>query len=633
MRTLKTLALATALALASGAPHLVVATVTGTTTRNAYTGNGSTTVFSFTFRADDSTWVKVYLADVLQSSGYTVVRNANQVTSPGGTVTFSVAPAAGVAVKLQREAPLTQTTSLTPYSAFPSKTMESSMDRLAMQAQQIDRDRADLATKEAADVAAESATRASGDSTLQSQVNNIVLGNPNASLVPVTASGGSTKTLGAWMAPLDATGTPSATTYLRGDKTWATPAGNSIKDAATSAGVDPTGVADSTAGLQAVINSLTSGGTVFMAAGTYLISAPLTLPATVSLLGVGGDVARGPGNYSGTIIYRPGANSTMVSVTGNGASITGIAFRGDPGTVPASGYAIDVSAAVGQALFGITIRQVAWRYVYGGLRLAANAANSMIAASTVDQVRADDAMVHVALEGNGGNLNGDNWVHGVSGGNTTTGWINLGTGVRIYGGVEGMSVEDIDLVQMLNGLVVDGPSYVTHSVPAWIMVRHAWFDSSFGDGVLLNKIMNATFVDLNAQTNGGYGVLVSSSDTLRFVGCNFTNNIKAGVRFATGSKRFIITAAAVTANNRALAGYSGIEVAPGVSDFLVNGNVMTNSNDVGAARLPGVQSYGMKIEAGASDRYQVANNLASGNAIGGVLDGGTGVNKFVGNNY
>ena len=52
------------------------------------------------------------------------------------------------------------------------------------------------------------------------------------------------------------------------------------------AGVDPTGATDSTAGLQAAINSLmATGGVINVPSGTYLISSPLLLYAGISLVG------------------------------------------------------------------------------------------------------------------------------------------------------------------------------------------------------------------------------------------------------------------------------------------------------------------------------------------------------------
>jgi lysophospholipase L1-like esterase len=174
MRRTTTIALLLAALLA--APSAPMATVTGTTTRNSYTGDASTVAFAFTFRADSSSWVKVYLDNALQGAGYTVALNANQTANPGGTVTFTSPPASSVAVKIQRESPKTQASAFSPYTAFPSKTVEGTLDKLAMQGQELDRGQADLAAV-------------------------VGTGNPDANLAQVTAAGSTTaRTLKDWTA-------------------------------------------------------------------------------------------------------------------------------------------------------------------------------------------------------------------------------------------------------------------------------------------------------------------------------------------------------------------------------------------------------------------------------------------------
>jgi hypothetical protein len=142
----------TALALALvAAPASAV--VTGTTTEVSYTGNGATTAFGFTFKATDKAWVKVSLGGVAQASGFTVTLNANQGTSPGGTVTFAAPPATGATVKVQRTIPLTQSVVLKDGDRFPAKSVEGGLDRAVMLTQQVDRRVADAEAKHAADVA------------------------------------------------------------------------------------------------------------------------------------------------------------------------------------------------------------------------------------------------------------------------------------------------------------------------------------------------------------------------------------------------------------------------------------------------------------------------------------------------
>ena len=72
-------------------------TISTTTNRWSYAGNGVTTVFAYTNKIFAATDLKIYLDGVLQVSGYAV--SGVGVVS-GGSVTFTPAPANGVAVTI-----------------------------------------------------------------------------------------------------------------------------------------------------------------------------------------------------------------------------------------------------------------------------------------------------------------------------------------------------------------------------------------------------------------------------------------------------------------------------------------------------------------------------------------------------
>jgi hypothetical protein len=121
---------------------LIVAVLLGvlpsTTTEVNHVGNGSTTIFAFTFKTITSSHVEVRVDDVVQVTGFTTALNANQDSAPGGSVTFSVAPVSLAAINIRRNTPKVQEMTLSPYSAFPAKTVEKSgFDRLTMYSQEL----------------------------------------------------------------------------------------------------------------------------------------------------------------------------------------------------------------------------------------------------------------------------------------------------------------------------------------------------------------------------------------------------------------------------------------------------------------------------------------------------------------
>lgn len=116
-------------------------TVSSDTNSVTYSGNGSTTVFPYSFKIFENTDLIVTLIDdateveTVQTltTDYTVSGAGN---NSGGNVTFVTAPASGKTVKIERNLAFTQTTVYTENDAFPAKSHEDALDRLTMLTQQ-----------------------------------------------------------------------------------------------------------------------------------------------------------------------------------------------------------------------------------------------------------------------------------------------------------------------------------------------------------------------------------------------------------------------------------------------------------------------------------------------------------------
>jgi len=105
-------------------------TVSTSTNRWSYTGNGVTTVFAYTTKIFAASDLKVYLNGTLQNTGYSVV------VGEGGTVTFGSAPGVGVIVLIVRDVPFTQPTDLLDAGPAPMQTIEAALDRVTILTQQ-----------------------------------------------------------------------------------------------------------------------------------------------------------------------------------------------------------------------------------------------------------------------------------------------------------------------------------------------------------------------------------------------------------------------------------------------------------------------------------------------------------------
>jgi hypothetical protein len=116
-------------------------TVASSSNRVDYTGNGSTTVFSFNFRILAATDLVVTKADtdgveteLVLSTDYTV---SGVGSYSGGSITLASALTDGYALTIVRQVPITQETDLRNQGSFFAETHEDVFDRLTMVAQQL----------------------------------------------------------------------------------------------------------------------------------------------------------------------------------------------------------------------------------------------------------------------------------------------------------------------------------------------------------------------------------------------------------------------------------------------------------------------------------------------------------------
>jgi len=115
-------------------------TVSSTTSKVSYTGNGLTTAFAVPFYFLEAADLQVILrsgtTETVQAltTNYTVTGAG---VSSGGTVTMLTAPAAAVTVTIRRNIEATQETDLLPNDRLPAESLETALDKATMLAQQL----------------------------------------------------------------------------------------------------------------------------------------------------------------------------------------------------------------------------------------------------------------------------------------------------------------------------------------------------------------------------------------------------------------------------------------------------------------------------------------------------------------
>ena len=110
-----------------------------------FTGNGTTATYPFTFKifqASDLLVVRTSLAGVdttlTLTTDYTVSLNADQNSSPGGSITLTAGNlATGLKVTMTSQVPYTQTTDLTNQGGFYPQVITTALDKLTIGVQQL----------------------------------------------------------------------------------------------------------------------------------------------------------------------------------------------------------------------------------------------------------------------------------------------------------------------------------------------------------------------------------------------------------------------------------------------------------------------------------------------------------------
>jgi hypothetical protein len=110
-------------------------TATVQTPRNSVASTGGVGPYGYTFKILAAAELQVYLAGVLQLATAYAVAGVGGVT--GGTVTFTVAPAAGTLITFKRATALAQGLDYDAVDAFPADQVEVALDRLTLIAQEL----------------------------------------------------------------------------------------------------------------------------------------------------------------------------------------------------------------------------------------------------------------------------------------------------------------------------------------------------------------------------------------------------------------------------------------------------------------------------------------------------------------
>jgi len=289
-------------------------TISTTTSKVIWQGNGATTAFSYSFAMPIASEAVLTYTDtfgnqtVLNAAQYSITGVGTSTTgggTQGGTVTYPLTGspiAAGTTLTLQRVIPYTQPTSLANQSGFWPSVVEGMDDNLEMQIQQLAEIAARSLQFNPADAgpfnplvpAAERANMA-----LMFDAN----GNPIAGLPASTTAAISA----AMLAVVQAASRAAALTLLGLPNGYTTP---------ELFGAVGNGTTDDSAAINAAISSLSgTGGTVVFAPKNYAIASTINLARGVNLQGFGSSIYYTPGSVLQvtTITWVGGTTGQMLA--------------------------------------------------------------------------------------------------------------------------------------------------------------------------------------------------------------------------------------------------------------------------------------------------------------------------------
>ena len=402
-------------------------------------------------------------------------------------------------------------------------------------------------------------------------------------------------------------------------RTWQTKAADifSVKDF----GATGDGTTNDTAAIQAAINAAgtAGGGQVFFPAGTYRLNSGISWTySNVHLVGSGQGV---------TIILANFATGNVISVGSSGTnpgscSIRRMSFRSN--VARSSGAGILFTQTYNCSIEDVTFDNDSPSYYYIDIQIDGYA-NNFINVLRRIICRGNNAFAAVVI-GQNGSIVQDIWlVDSVIGGHTY--------GVICYN-VSGFYVANTDVIQCNVG-------FLTYP-GATQQVKQIFANNLLVDGCTTTGMQlytnggNCTILEFsnceanfNGSTLSHCGIDINpGSGNIR--GLNFVNQqcvLNAGDgMLINGGSEIVISNPQVSCNSTASSGGKhGIEIAANVSNFSIIGGF----SGQGFYSATNQQGYGILVNSGTSNYYNIIGVLVRGNVTGGVGDGGSGASKNV----
>jgi len=379
------------------------------------------------------------------------------------------------------------------------------------------------------------------------------------------------------------------------------------------------GIADDTAAIQAAINSVATGGTVYLPTGTYKVTSQLQIQSPVSLVGENATVLLST-TTSGTILNLVAVSSWAFD---SGPTVDSIIFKSS--VVRSSGEFIRSSG-----VYYIQIKNCQFLNGYNGITHTGIATNGFNVSDCIFANNTNKNIVIDSVTTGGPAAQGSTDI--------TLKNLTIKGQSSILQSLAGISISscgngvisNVSTLHSGNGLELI-PNGTASRIQA-LFISDSYFDSGNKYGVFISggfvNLVKLSQVWACSNTRGG--ILVSGTVTAPVQQVDFVSVQASGNTSASGGSGDGLYIEQYATNINVFgcsfggnAG-NGIAVASGITDFKIS-----NSTCGDTGEFAGNSQWGIYIASGASDSYVVSNNNLFGNTAGAFFDSGTGTNKTV----
>lgn len=203
---------------------------------------------------------------------------------------------------------------------------------------------------------------------------------------------------------------------------------------------------------------------------------------------------------------------------------------------------------------------------------------------------------------------------------------NCPNGVVVFDGfVQAVNMSNVDILSGVYSIRCINIGAGVSSRASFCSFSNVYFDSA-ANGANLDGMFGCVFTNCWFSNRPGPGVVIglaSAAEGNSFASCRFTNCGSHGAALYSNAKWTTFTGCQFVANGQASSGH-GIYVAPATTRFYVRGCISYNGQG-----LTPSQQYGIYVDTGASNFYEITHNDLQNNVAGTLLDGGTGSTKHV----